>query len=85
MHPGVIMTNIKDQYLCTWWKKAIFGLFVPFIWLTGKNLTQGAQTSLYCLLEDDQKLVKGGHYADCKISNKVDPQAKSPEVATRLW
>jgi hypothetical protein len=23
---------------------------------------------MYCVLEDDQKLLKGGYYADCKIA-----------------
>jgi retinol dehydrogenase-12 len=79
------LTGIQNEFFSTWWKKIILGIITPFVWFAGKTVTQGAQTSIYCILEEDQKLIKGGHYADCKISNRVDPQAKNQEVATRLW
>ena len=61
------------------------GLIYPVIWLTYKNVAQGAQTNIYCILEDDHKLTKGGYYADCKLTKTLASQVESREAATRLW
>ena len=82
LHPGVIATelgrHIKD-YL------GIFSLVLvilrPFI----KNVESGAQTTIYCAVEESLSKETGKYYADCKetptcpvaLSNKEDPR--------RLW
>lgn len=60
-------------------------LFYPLVLFTFKNNKQGAQTTLYCLLEDDNKLIKGGYYADCKLANTKSAQVEDREAAQRLW
>lgn len=45
-------------------KKALIALLYLFILFIFKNAAQGAQTNLYCLVEDDSKLIKGGYYVD---------------------
>lgn len=85
LHPGAVRTGLQDAFLSSWWKKVIAGIFYPVIWFTFKNSTQGAQTNLYCVLEDDNKLVKGGYYSDCKLTPTNAPQVEDREAATRLW
>lgn len=53
--------------------------------LTFKNVEQGTQTNLYCVLEDDSKLVKGGYYSDCKYTKTTNKQVNDPELAQKLW
>ena len=85
LHPGAVRTGLQDPFLSSWWKKAIAGLFYPVIWFTFKNSTQGAQTNLYCVLEDDHNLIKGGYYVDCKLAKTSAPQVENRQVAARLW
>ncbi len=71
--------------LDAWWRKALTALIYPIILFTFKTATQGAQTNIYCLLEDDQKLVKGGYYADCKPTKTLSTQVEDKELARKLW
>lgn len=71
--------------LDAWWRKALAVVLYPVILFTFKTATQGAQTNLYCLLEEDQKLVKGGYYADCKHEKTKSPQVEDKDLARRLW
>jgi len=41
----------------------LVAIIYPLVLLTWKTPWEGAQTNLYCLLEDDEKLVKGAYYA----------------------
>jgi hypothetical protein len=77
LHPGAVRTGLQGNFLSVWWKKALIALIYPFILFTFKTATQGAQTNLYCLLEDDNKLIKGGYYADCKYAKTLAPQVES--------
>lgn len=49
-----------------------------------KSPKQGAQTTLYTILEDDAKLKKGGYYSDCKQS-QVSKFCQNMENAKKLW
>lgn len=44
-------------------------LFWPIIAICFKSIHEGAQTTLYLVLEDESKLQKGEYYADCKLSH----------------
>lgn len=52
--------------------KAVLGLFYPLWFLFTKNSKEGAQTSLYTVLEDKEKLVPGEYYSDCKVGYSTD-------------
>ena len=33
-----------------------------------KSVKEGAQTNIYCSIEESSKLVDGGYYVDCKLA-----------------
>ena len=51
LHPGVVRTELMREMLDSSWKKVLYTLFVPFTYLTFKSSYEGAQTTLYGLLE----------------------------------
>lgn len=66
LHPGVIMTDLARDFGL---KVTILKiLFWPIIAVCFKSIQEGAQTTLYLVLEDESKLQKGEYYADCKVS-----------------
>lgn len=69
VHPGAVRTDLGLNFANSWWKRfLIFGVLAPINYLTFKTPTEGAQTSIYCALENDNNLVGGGYYKDCKLA-----------------
>lgn len=69
LHPGAVRSDFAHSASGdSIWKKAILALFFPLILFTFKTTKQGAQTTIYCVLEDENKLIKGGYYTDCKFT-----------------
>ncbi|XP_017658413.1 retinol dehydrogenase 12 isoform X2 [Nannospalax galili] len=77
VHPGVVMSEIVRHsfLLCLLWR-----LFSPFF----KSTRQGAQTSLYCALEEGLEPLSGKYFSDCKRT-WVSPRARNKKTAERLW
>lgn len=65
-------------------KKVFQYLTSPVFYLLSKSSYYGAQTQLYCALEQYDKLVKGGYYSDCKIKPS-SLESNDPQIAKRLW
>jgi hypothetical protein len=59
LHPGVVRTELTRDVLDSAWKKAIFTLAWPFQFILMKTPMEGAQTTLYTVLEREDK-IKGG-------------------------
>lgn len=80
LHPGVIRTELNRDLAEKWWGKAFLGLFSVF---QGTAL-EGAQTTLYCTLEDHEKLQGGAYYRESRVrpENKI---ARKEENWTKLW
>ena len=83
LHPGAILTDLGRDLelkmpacLATIFKN-IFGfcLKTPF---------HGAQTTLYCLLEDKIEHESGNYYSGCSKVNP-SPQAQNAEASKKLW
>lgn len=49
-----------------------FMILKPFTYFFMKNAWQGAQTTLYTVMEEESKLVKGGYYSDCREMKSTD-------------
>ena len=84
LHPGAILTDIgrdieknkMSQFTATILKTILgFCLKTPF---------HGAQTTLYCCLEDKIEHESGNYYSGCR---KVNPtlEAQDKEAAKKLW
>lgn len=84
LHPGVVRTELTRYMREKWYFVVLTTILAPFIFIFGKSPVEGAQTTLYCALEDQDKLNNGFYYADCK-SIKENPLASDPENAKRLW
>ena len=79
LHPGSVITDISRNVKL--WKVFAKGLVAGFFL---KTPVQGAQTTIYCALEEHKKLQNGAYYKDCKVakeSSKVDKE----EDRKRLW
>jgi len=92
LHPGVVRTEIMSKAE-VWQKskmapvlKKIVGNAAYLVGLLyGKSVPQGAQTSLYCCLEDGLK--NGDYFSDCKpgVWYMKNPDIYSPYHAKQLW
>ena len=85
LHPGTIHTELNRHFDEKWFHKVFFrGILHPAMHVFGKTREQGAQTSVYCAVEDYDKLQAGGYYDDCKIA-KASAEACKEENGKRLW
>ncbi|XP_023326875.1 retinol dehydrogenase 11 [Eurytemora carolleeae] len=74
LHPGVVRTEIfQNMESPPWYKKlppilqTILGkMLLVFSYIYGKTAKQGAQTSIYCCVENG--LVNGEYYQDCRLA-----------------
>ena len=73
--------HMKESFL----NKLIFLVMKPLIYLLYKTPKEGAQTTLYGVLEDEDKIAKGGYFADCRVAKIKTEQCRDPEEAKKLW
>ncbi len=84
LHPGTIKTELNRYFDEKWYYAVLFKVIVnPAFQFFGKSRVGGAQTTLYCALEDQDRLQAGGYYSDCKI--KKTSKEVTEENAKRLW
>jgi retinol dehydrogenase-12 len=86
LHPGVVRTNIFHRRAESYgiWFTVLRYLFRPLVWLTFKNAKQGAQTTIYCAVDEELKNSSGNYYADCKQQILV-PHALNDDDGLKLW
>ncbi|KAM3877497.1 retinol dehydrogenase 13 [Diretmus argenteus] len=82
LHPGIIRTEIGRHMVPTLalWKRI---LLLPFLMLI-KSHRQGAQTTVYCAVEESLANVSGLYYSDCAPKTPA-PQACDDVAAKKLW
>ncbi|XP_056268151.1 retinol dehydrogenase 13 [Pseudoliparis swirei] len=82
LHPGVIRTELGRHLLPTLalWQR----IFVTPIIMLIKSPAAGAQTSIYCAVDESQANASGLYYSDCAPKEPA-PQALDDAAAKRLW
>ncbi|XP_026149181.1 retinol dehydrogenase 13 isoform X2 [Mastacembelus armatus] len=82
LHPGVIRTELGRHLLPTLplWKKIILKPFIMLI----KSPWEGAQTTIYCAVDESLANVSGLYYSDCAPKTPA-PQALNDATAKKLW
>lgn len=85
LHPGVVSTEIQRHLTDRYPVLRILNFFFQgFVWIFGKTSQQGAQTTIYCAVDESLKIVSGRYYSDCK-EKQLLPHALNDEDAIRLW
>lgn len=79
LHPGVINTELGRH---------LSGIFA-FVWRTffkwvAKTPEQGAQTTIYCAVDEKCANETGLYYSDCALKTPTR-RARNSEDARRLW
>ncbi len=90
LHPGFVNSMLSRDIFETWYGK-IFEPFARFFkWAFLLTPREGAQTSLYCCLEESIANESGKYYSGCKEAqpsskaNIVEDQKRLWEVSERL-
>nr|XP_055058712.1 retinol dehydrogenase 11-like [Misgurnus anguillicaudatus] len=80
LHPGVIRTELGRHVFSSLWKRV---LFKPFMFMI-KTPWEGAQTSIYCAVDESLKNSSGLYYSDC-APKQAAPQGRDDAAARKLW
>lgn len=83
LHPGIVRTELT---------RTLDQVYFPGMWFLGriflypwvKNPKQGAQTTLYCSIDEKTEAETGLYYSDCKVK-EPSSLARDPELAKKLW
>ncbi|RWS04722.1 retinol dehydrogenase 12-like protein [Dinothrombium tinctorium] len=80
LHPGFVDTELARSV-----DSRVFKYFIDF-WMKwmAKTAKQGAQTTIYCAVDENAAKETGLYYAECKPT-KPSKQALNNETAERLW
>ncbi|KAG8450466.1 hypothetical protein GDO86_002937 [Hymenochirus boettgeri] len=79
VHPGTVHTSL-GRNMPSWIKAFI----IPFGWLFLRTSTDGAQTSIYCAIQEGIEMYSGRYFDNCQV-REVQPQARDDAVAKKLW
>jgi len=83
VHPGVIFTELSRHMKET---LGLFGFMMMFIlyYPRSKTLEQGAQTTIFCAVDESVADETGLYYSNCK-TEQPHPEALKKGDATKLW
>ncbi|XP_039304016.1 retinol dehydrogenase 12 isoform X4 [Solenopsis invicta] len=83
VHPGIIPTEISRYGSSTVFPGATF-CFWLFSLLFCKNVVQGAQTIIYCSVDEETANDTGLYYSNCSVAATYR-KANDPEYPENLW
>lgn len=78
LHPGVIDTDLHRYMYKTWYGWVCW----PFLKFFVKTPYYGAQTTLFCCLNDN--IVQGGYYSDCR-EKRSSSRSLDDRACKKLW
>ncbi|XP_072037517.1 retinol dehydrogenase 12-like [Amphiura filiformis] len=86
LHPGAIRTDIIDHFVHHAFPLPFITIpiFQCMMWIFGKTVVQGAQTSIYCAVEESIATTSGVYFKDC-APTKLQDFAQDEKAAKRLW
>eukprot|EP00731_Ephydatia_muelleri_P018055 Em0011g95a len=84
LHPGVIRTELGRHFFSGIKKMAWFFL-MPIALLVMKSPMEGAQTTIYCAVDEAVEGVSGKYFKDCKVTAPLTKAAVDDDMAERLW
>ncbi|XP_006002401.1 dehydrogenase/reductase SDR family member 13b.1 [Latimeria chalumnae] len=79
VHPGVVNTDLSRSIKL--WQKL---LYIPIANLFLRTPMSGAQTSIYCAVQEEIEKFSGRYFADCRVQ-EVKPHARNDGMAKKLW
>jgi len=81
--PGWCYTQLARHVHIPFYKKI---LFMPIAFLFMRSATRGAQNIIQAVVEEDQNLVSGGFYKECKLAAKENSKLEDmAETGMQLW
>ena len=82
LHPGAVKTDLT-RHMDTW-----LGFFHHIFWILAgffyKDAVQGAQTTIFCAVDESLGSKSGLYYADCAEKTPTEA-AQDDEMAKKLW
>ncbi|XP_072178311.1 retinol dehydrogenase 11-like [Diadema setosum] len=81
LHPGTIYTNVVQTSINSMGKKIFI---LPIIWLFLLSEKDGAQTTIFCAIDESVTQHSGGYFANCQLG-KESKLAKDMTLAKQLW
>lgn len=79
LHPGAINSDLTRNLT-----KMSRRLLKPVAALFFKDVEAGAQTTLYCAVQEGIESLSGRYFSNCDVQ-KVKPKAQDDAVAKKLW
>ncbi|XP_052010926.1 dehydrogenase/reductase (SDR family) member 13 like 1 [Xyrauchen texanus] len=80
LHPGSVRSELARDI--NEWHTRIIKAFVSKFWAT--DPVSGAQTTLYCALQEGIEHLSGRYFSDCQLV-QVKPEARDDGIAKKLW
>ena len=87
LHPGVIRSELARNLMDNVGVKVLYYLIYPIMYYLTKNVHYGAQTTVYCALEEAAKLEAGGYYKECsefKLAAKATNEEDNKKLFDRI-
>ncbi|XP_068628640.1 retinol dehydrogenase 11-like [Battus philenor] len=84
LHPGNISTELGRHMDKTLFNGATW-VFNNVMYYFMKSPRCGAQTSIYCAVDETCAEESGFYYSDCGKSSMVNRQCKNPDIALKFW
>lgn len=89
LHPGVIATEL-GRHVQGKYKRITAILYKPIVEKIVKSPFHGAQTTIYCCLDDSIECESGNYYSDCAVkqpsaaATRVEDQKKLWEISEKM-